>query len=111
MAFFDGFTTYLYNMTTNDHYQAELIRHLLAIDSPEAMDAALADLLTPAEYQEISKRLQIFKLLREGVPHRKIAETLGVGIATVSRGSRALSTLHASTPLPSSQASSRNDAP
>ena len=80
MASLDGFTTYLYNMTANDHYQAELIRHLLAIDSPEAMDAALADLLTHSEYQEISKRLQIFKLLREGVPHRKIAETLGVGI-------------------------------
>lgn len=54
------------------------------------MDAALASLLTPAEYQEISKRLQIFKLLNEGMPHRKIADTLGVGIATVSRGSRAL---------------------
>lgn len=72
-------------MPSNEHYQAELIRHLLAIDSPDAMDEALASLLTPAEYQEISKRLQIFKLLREGVPHRKIAETLGVGIATVSR--------------------------
>ncbi|NYS76330.1 MULTISPECIES: Trp family transcriptional regulator [Halomonadaceae] len=90
-------------MTTDDNYQAELIRHLLAIDSPKAMDEALASLLTPAEYQEISKRLQIFKLLREGVPHRKIAETLGVGIATVSRGSRALTT------LPSSSPSSRID--
>ncbi len=55
-------------MTTDEHYQAELIRHLLAIDSPKAMNAALASLLTPAEYQEISKRLQIFKLLSEGVP-------------------------------------------
>ncbi|MEL7968900.1 Trp family transcriptional regulator [Vreelandella neptunia] len=91
-------------MPSNGHYQAELIDHLLSIDSPEAMDRALASLLTPAEYQEISKRLQIFKLLREGVPHRKIAETLGVGIATVSRGSRALTT------LPSSSLSSRNDA-
>ena len=92
-------------MPSNKHYQAELISHLLAIDSPDAMDEALASLLTPAEYQEISKRLQIFKLLRESVPHRKIAETLGVGIATVSRGSRAIATLHASTLPPSS----RND--
>jgi TrpR family trp operon transcriptional repressor len=58
------------------------------------MDAALESLLTPAEYQEISKRLQIFKLLNEGVAHRKIAEQLGVGIATVSRGSRALRDTH-----------------
>ncbi|RUR32480.1 transcriptional regulator [Vreelandella andesensis] len=86
-----------------DEHQADLIRYLLAIDSPEAMNEALASLLTPAEYQEISKRLQIFKLLREGVPHRKIAETLGVGIATVSRGSRALTALPSSTSLPFSR--------
>ncbi|TVP51484.1 MAG: transcriptional regulator, partial [Halomonas sp.] len=96
-------------MPSNEHYQAELIRHLLDIDSPEAMDAALASLLTPAEYQEISKRLQIFKLLHEGVPHRKIAETLGVGIATVSRGSRALTTLPTSTTPLSAPPTSRND--
>ena len=81
------------------HYQTELVRHLVAIETPEAMDAALASLLTPAEYQEISKRLQIFKLLNEGMPHRKIADTLGVGIAAVSRGSRALN----------QSSSSRND--
>lgn len=79
---------------TDDPYKAELIRHLLAINSPDAMDSALESLLTPAEYQEISKRLQIFKLLNEGVAHRKIAELLGVGIATVSRGSRALRDTH-----------------
>lgn len=77
-------------MSTDTDYKAELIQHLLAIEEPDAMDAALDRLLTPAEYTEISKRLQIFKLLRDGVPHRKIAEQLGVGIATVSRGSRAL---------------------
>lgn len=77
-------------MNTPDPYKAELIQHLLAIDNATAMDEALESLLTPAEYSEIGKRLQIFKMLRDGVPHRKIAETLGVGIATVSRGSRAL---------------------
>ena len=90
-------------MSFDDDYQADLVRYLLAIDSPEAMNEALASLLTPAEYQEVSKRLQIFRLLREGVPHRKIAETLGVGIATVSRGSRALTTLPSSVPSPTSR--------
>ncbi|MEX0623141.1 Trp family transcriptional regulator [Saccharospirillum sp.] len=79
---------------TDDPYKTELIHHLLAIDTADAMDSALENLLTPAEYQEISKRLQIFKLLNEGVAHRKIAELLGVGIATVSRGSRALRDTH-----------------
>lgn len=82
------------NVSSPDTYQAELIDYLLAMDSPNAMDEALNRLLTPAEYQEISKRLQIFNLLRDGVPHRRIAEILGVGIATVSRGSRALGTSH-----------------
>jgi TrpR family trp operon transcriptional repressor len=81
-------------MTTDDPYKTELIRHLLTIDDAAGMDTALESLLTPAEYQEISKRLQIFKLLNEGVAHRKIAEQLGVGIATVSRGSRALRDTH-----------------
>lgn len=90
-------------MSFYDDHQADLVRYLLAIDSPEAMNEALASLLTPAEYQEVSKRLQIFRLLREGVPHRKIAETLGVGIATVSRGSRALTTLPSSVPSPTSR--------
>ncbi|MGP9797347.1 Trp family transcriptional regulator [Halomonas sp. 86] len=80
--------------STDDVYQTELINFLVAIHSSEAMNEALESLLTPAEYQEISKRLQIFNLLRDGVPHRKIAELLGVGIATVSRGSRALGTSH-----------------
>lgn len=84
----------LQNSSSHDSYHAELITYLVAIDSPDAMHEALSNLLTPAEYLEISKRLQIFNLLRDGVPHRKIAEMLGVGIATVSRGSRALGTSH-----------------
>lgn len=80
-------------MSTEIDYKAELVAHLLAVDTAEGMDYALESLLTPAEYSEISKRLQIFKLLRAGVPQRKIAESLGVGIATVSRGARALQDL------------------
>lgn len=77
-------------MSTDQNYKAELLDYLLAIDDTDTLDAALESLLTPAEYVEISKRLQIFKMLRAGVAQRKIAETLGVGIATVSRGARAL---------------------
>ncbi|WP_119395239.1 Trp family transcriptional regulator [Salinibius halmophilus] len=71
-------------------YQAELIEHLLAQQTPEAMTSALHKLLTDAEFSEVVKRLQIFKMLEAGVPQRQIAQTLGVGIATVSRGARAL---------------------
>jgi TrpR family transcriptional regulator, trp operon repressor len=77
-------------MNTECNYTQELIDHLLSSDSSARMDETLRSLLTPAELSEISKRLQIFKLLESGMPQRQIAETLGVGIATVTRGSRAL---------------------
>ncbi len=68
----------------------QLIDYLLAVKTPEEMEQALRALLTPAEFAEIVNRLQIFTMLKAGEPQRKIADTLGVGIATVSRGARAL---------------------
>ena len=77
-------------MNTDKQYTLELMEHLLAFKTPDEMEQALRALLTPAEFSEVIKRLQIFKMLEQGVPQRQIAETLGVGIATVTRGSRAL---------------------
>ena len=76
--------------TTSNNYKRELIEHLLAAKDTIGLEQLLGDLLTPSEFSEVSKRLQIFKLLEAGVPQRQIAEQLGVGIATVTRGSRAL---------------------
>ena len=70
------------------HIQA-LVEHLSALHSMETMERCLRDLLTPAELLEISHRLQIFHMLDAGQPQRKIAEKLGVAIATVTRGSKA----------------------
>ncbi len=50
----------------------------------------LVDLLTPAEYRELALRWQIVKLLHQGISQRRIARNLGVSVATVSRGARAL---------------------
>ena len=54
------------------------------------LDKFLEDLLTPKEYEEIATRWQIIKELETGKSQRQITEQLGVGIATVTRGSRAL---------------------
>lgn len=54
------------------------------------LDDFLKDILTPSEYREIANRLQIVKLLKQGFSHREIAETLGVGVATIERGARVL---------------------
>ncbi|RVU31371.1 MULTISPECIES: Trp family transcriptional regulator [Neptunomonas] len=77
-------------MSTEKEYISDLVTHLLQQQDPDAMESALRALLTPTEFTEVTKRLQIFRMLEQGVPQRQIAETLGVGIATVTRGSRAL---------------------
>jgi len=71
-------------------YRRQLIEHLLSASNSRSLESRLTNLLTPAEFNEISKRLQILEMLEAGHPQRQIAEELGVGIATVTRGSRAL---------------------
>lgn len=77
-------------MDTEKQHITELVDYLLAVKQPDEMEKVLRSLLTPTEFTEVTKRLQIFKMLEQGVPQRQIADTLGVGIATVTRGSRAL---------------------
>ncbi len=58
-------------------------------DENELKDLIIG-LFTPQEIEEFSTRLEIVRLLKNGIPQREIAEKLGVGIATVSRGAREL---------------------
>ena len=67
-----------------------VVEYLMTQTTKEQMSAALEGLLTPYEQQELINRLQIFELLSQGVSQRQVAQQLGVGIATVTRGSRAL---------------------
>jgi len=62
-------------MNTFTHFD-QLISHLFSCRSEEALSIALQELLTPSEAIEISKRLQIFRLLEDGVPQREIAKQL-----------------------------------
>lgn len=54
------------------------------------MEAVLSAVLTQKEIKEIENRLQIFEMLSKHIPQRDIAASLGVGIATVTRGARAM---------------------
>ena len=67
-----------------------VVKYLMTQNTDEQMLGALQGLLTPYEQQELINRLQIFELLSQGVSQRQVAQQLGVGIATVTRGSRAL---------------------
>ena len=66
----------------------QLIDLLLSIKNREEMEDFLLGILTPKELEEIPTRLQIVKMLRRGISQHEIAQKLGVGIATVTRGSK-----------------------
>jgi TrpR family trp operon transcriptional repressor len=55
--------------------------------SNDEMNALLRGLFTQKELEELPKRLTIFAMLKKRIPQHKIAEKVGVGIATVTRGS------------------------
>lgn len=66
----------------------DLVETLLSIRESKAMRKFLIGILTDMELEDIPKRLQIVRMLKKGVPQREIAEKLGVGIATITRGSK-----------------------
>jgi len=71
--------------------EKDIIEAIISIGKDKVLlDTFLEDLLTPAEYIEIKKRWEIVKMLNIGVNQHQIAKDLHVGIATVTRGSRAL---------------------
>ena len=66
----------------------EFIETFLKMNTKDKMIDFLEGVLTPKELLELPHRLQIVKMLKKGISHHDIAGKLGVGIATVSRGSR-----------------------
>lgn len=77
-----------------DKYLKKLGQKLLEIKNEKEMEDFLGALFTPKEIEEIPKRLEIVKMLKNGTSQRLIANKLGVGIATVTRGSRELKLNH-----------------
>lgn len=68
----------------------KLIKTLLEIKDESQLRDFLKGILTPDELEEISTRLEIVKRLKKGVAQHQIAKELGVGVATVTRGSKEL---------------------
>mgnify|MGYP001585640120 CR=1 FL=1 len=76
--------------TENNKQLNEFMETLLRIKSKEEMQDFLQGIMTPKELLEFPHRLAIIKMLKKGISHHDIAGKLGVGIATVTRGSREL---------------------
>lgn len=68
----------------------ELALIIAQLKAPSRIEALLQELLTPAEIQELTKRLNIFKMLQAGLPQREIAAKLHTSLCAVTRGSKEL---------------------
>ncbi len=74
-----------------DEQKKELISMIRKVAaSGTLLNDFLDDILTTGEYEEIARRWQIIKMLEAGYAQRDIAEKLGVGVATVTRGAKEL---------------------
>ena len=75
-------------MSTDPYHS--LLSHLANCTDSKEIEKLLSALLTDKEQHDIANRIRIFDLLDRGITQRDISEQLGVGIATVSRGARAM---------------------
>lgn len=77
-------------MNMKNIYLKNLVTTILSLKNESEITAFLSSILTPKELEEIPKRLEIVKQLKKGISQHRIAEDLGVGVATVTRGSKEL---------------------
>lgn len=74
-------------MTTFD----DVVTLICSIRDKQMLEDFLYGVTTDKERAEIAARIEIVKRLIDGQPQQKIAADLGVGVATVTRGSKELS--------------------
>ena len=66
----------------------ELSRTLATVNDSVLLRDFLKALLTPQEYNAVAARWALVRLLDQGMTQRKIAETLGLSLCKITRGSR-----------------------
>ena len=64
---------------------------ILSLNTPEECCRFFEDVATRGEVQAMAQRLQVAKLLAQGLKYADIAERTGASTATISRVSRCLS--------------------
>lgn len=60
------------------------------LGTPEAIQAFLEDLCTPAELEAMADRWRVVPLVAEGVPYREIHDRTLVSVTTIGRVARTL---------------------
>ncbi|MDR2740757.1 MAG: trp operon repressor [Treponema sp.] len=69
---------------------AELARRLAKTGDQGLIEDFFCCLLTPSEIADITARWALVKALDRKIPQREIAETLGLSLCKITRGSREL---------------------
>jgi len=81
-------------MTKDLKLQEALEKYFLKSHTQARIRDLLQGLFTDKERKEFALRLEIIKRLKKGVTHQKIAKSLGVGVATVTRGAKEIKNGH-----------------
>jgi len=68
----------------------ELIDIFANVSDPEKMQQLFEELFTPNERKDIFLRWKLMKLLKAGMPQRKIASLLGISLCKITRGAKIL---------------------
>jgi len=63
----------------------ELVAAFVRLRDPEVVSAFLRDLCTATELDAMGQRLQVARLVDEGVPYQEISRRTGASTATVTR--------------------------
>ena len=71
-----------------DKSTEDLCKALLSLQSQEECLAFLEDLCTIKEIQDISQRLEVARMLSQGISYTTICKETGASTATISRVSR-----------------------
>jgi TrpR family trp operon transcriptional repressor len=76
--------------TPDAEARRQLAELVASVGDPVTLERLFDDLFTRAELHDLVLRWRLLKMLHEGVPQRVIAETLGVSLCKITRGSRVL---------------------
>lgn len=68
----------------------KLYKAILSLDSIEECQKFFEDICTIKELQDISQRLQVAKMLKEGRSYQEVSRETGASTATISRVNKCL---------------------
>ena len=66
----------------------ELIEVFARIRDADQMKQFFDEIFTPKERKDLSLRWKLMKMLKSGIPQRKIASRLGISLCKITRGSK-----------------------